>query len=469
MKATHVALRATPDSLKANRPSLTPELLAATGARYSRSSEGLDAILSRIDPDNLDKSVDSIFRMIDYGHQSIADMAPVAIFIDGISLYLAYFVWSLCPTAGGQESSTRYINYAQAETIAPELLGIPSELRDEWQASVQTSYRAYADALTLWENIATQNPDLVRIPRELRDDSSDKSSKQVARMKRNYAFDRARVFLPVCAPTNMMMVMSARGWVGLCNVLLSHPNPEAQMLGEALREELPFAAPRLLKHAVATETTREGLRQEFETVRQFAQSAAHEYLKEDAATFEHPPTAFLDATPPRELEKMFAADLRSHQNRYAWIGSSLRRTSLRFGWEAVALAEIRDLNRHRTGTKWCPLAPRGFYTSMDQLPPQSDVASQLRDMSTHGRAVSARALELLRDGDTSYIHWTLLGTQYLFEHTTTADKFIYEAELRTGSGAHFRYARHLHDALALWHERFPQTRGLILEGEAEPE
>jgi thymidylate synthase ThyX len=58
--------------------------------------------------------------MIDYGHQSIADMAPVAIFIDGISLWLAYHVWTLCPTAGGQESSTRYINYGAQETIGAE-------------------------------------------------------------------------------------------------------------------------------------------------------------------------------------------------------------------------------------------------------------------------------------------------------------------------------------------------------------
>jgi len=52
---------------------------------------------------------------------------------------------------------------------------------------------------------------------------------------------------------------------------------------------------------------------------------------------------------------------------------------------------------------------------------------------------------------------------------TTADKFIYEAELRTGVGSHYRYAQHLHDALQLWYEQFPETRGLIHEGTAEPE
>ena len=58
MKVTQVALRATQASDAANRPALTPELLAATGARYSRSNDGLDAILAKIDPENPDKSIE---------------------------------------------------------------------------------------------------------------------------------------------------------------------------------------------------------------------------------------------------------------------------------------------------------------------------------------------------------------------------------------------------------------------------
>ena len=83
--------------------------------------------------------------------------------------------------------------------------------------------------------------------------------------------------------------------------------------------------------------------------------------------------------------------------------------------------------------------------------------------------MSRQAHRLLADGNPAYVYWMLLGTQLDFEHVTTADKFIYEAELRTGTGSHYRYAQHLHDALALWYARFPETRGRILEGEAEPE
>ena len=460
MKVTQVAICPTPASESAGRPSLTPELLAASGARYSRNNEGLESILSRIDPNNLDQSVDGIFRMIDYGHQSIADMAPVAMFMDGVSLWLAYQVWALCPTAGGQESSTRYINYSSAEALNAEDFGIPEALRAEWSTRMRESIAAYESALKIWENIAAQNPEVMRLPKSLLEDESEKAQKQVARMRRNYAFDRARNFLPVAAPTNMMMMMSARGWVNLCQHLLSHPLPEAQRLGNLIREELPLAAPRLLKHAQAKASIQNGWKREFANWQTLAQQTEY-------SDGEHSSRAELEVFAPHGSTKTdFSDDLEFHDNRYAYTGETLKRTAIRFSWEAIALAEIRDLNRHRTGTKFCPLVPRGFYAALDQLLTET---AELQDLSTQAFQLSNQARELLRTGDASFIYWTSLGTQYFFEHTTTADKFIYEAELRTGTGAHFRYAKHLHDALALWFEKFPQTRGLILEGSAEPE
>jgi hypothetical protein len=164
----------------------------------------------------------------------------------------------------------------------------------------------------------------------------------------------------------------------------------------------------------------------------------------------------------------FAADLRHHDNRYGHVGPDLRRTAVRFGWDAVAFAEIRDLNRHRTGTRHCPLVPLGFYAALDQLP--LEAAGSVADLAANiGGAANARARALLAAGDPAYVYFTLLGTQFPFERVTTADKFLYEAELRTGAGAHYRYAQHYRDALALWYQRFPETRGLVLEGSGEPE
>lgn len=476
MKVTQVSLVPSEQATAAGRPALTPELLAASGARYSRNNEGLDAILAKIDPGSMDRSVDAIFRLIDYGHQSIADMVPVAIFIDDISIWLAYHVWSLCPTAGGQESSTRYIKLDPEAMIAPERLGIPAARQPEWRAQMREAFDAYSQALDLWQAIGEQQPELTAIPSELLADSSEKARKTVDRMQRNYRFDRARYYIPVAASTNMMLVMSARGWTRLCQHLCSHPLPEARALGDALRGELALSAPRLIKHAGRSEGIATGIASEFNRLcRQAAAGGVPPALHPDGTGAACPPDVELDVQPPPDwTDGCFADDLRTHDNRYGWIGSQLQRTVVRCNWRAIAMAEIRDMNRHRTGSKHCPLLPVGFYAATEQLPSTEDgntarLTGQVRQLTAIGRRISAQAVELLATGDPTAIYTTLLGTQFPFERVTPADKFIYEAELRTGLGAHFRYARHYKDALNLWYRRYPETRGLILEGNAEPE
>jgi hypothetical protein len=116
---------------------------------------------------------------------------------------------------------------------------------------------------------------------------------------------------------------------------------------------------------------------------------------------------------------------------------------VRFAWEAVAFAEIRDLNRHRTGTKYCPLSPVGFYYALDQLPTtyhtlpphlsdhslserayflseSSDLYQEYLALETVGRVASQ---QMRQTDDPKGIYFALLGTQFPFEHTTTADKF----------------------------------------------
>ena len=185
MRVQLVSLCPTDAARQAGRAALTPELLAATGARYSRNNEGLDAILARIDPERLDESVDSIFRMLDYGHQSIADMAPLAIFIDGVSAWLAYLVWSLAPQAGGQESSTRYIRLVPEGLAAPDTIGLATGDHEAWRQAMQAAFGHYQALERGWEALAESAPGRLRIPAALLGDESPKAQRQVARMRRN--------------------------------------------------------------------------------------------------------------------------------------------------------------------------------------------------------------------------------------------------------------------------------------------
>jgi len=215
MKIQYVSISPTTAANNEGCYALTPELLAATGARYSRNNEGLDAIVSKIDFSNTDKSVDGIFKMVDYGHASIADMAPIALFIDDITLYAAYFLWTLSPTAGGQECSTRYIKMDSSNVASTDDLGIYDEYEQQYDLYVAKSFNYYEEALKLWTKIGEIYPELTKIPSSLLSSESDKDKKQVARMMRNFAFDRARVYLPVSTLTGVMMIQSARAWANL--------------------------------------------------------------------------------------------------------------------------------------------------------------------------------------------------------------------------------------------------------------
>jgi thymidylate synthase ThyX len=401
----------------------------------------------------MDAAVDRIFKFVDYGHASIADMAPVAMFIDGISMWLAYHIWSLVPTAGGQESSTRYIRISNDTLLGTDVTGAS----DADNAS--ESMQIYNDALTFWEQIAVQSPDLVRIPQGT-------PPKAAARIRRNYAFDRARYFLPVTAQTNMMLVMSARGWVGLIQQLLASGLLEGVRVAEVMRDELALVTPRLIRHARLVDGIAAGLRSVQDEV---SKNALVTPAVLSSGHGEAPDTAFVHIDVPADVsDASMTAAFAFHDNRYGFVGDALRRTAVRFGWEAVTMAELRDLNRHRTGTKYCPMLPLGFYCALDQVPESVDPAP-LMAWADRGRQMTLDARQGIAAGNPADIYKSLLGSQYYFEHTTTADKFIYEAELRTGTGAHYKYAKHLHDCLELWYKRFPVTRGLVLEGTAEPE
>jgi hypothetical protein len=167
------------------------------------------------------------------------------------------------------------------------------------------------------------------------------------------------------------------------------------------------------------------------------------------------------AAPPWLAETQPVTEaLRHRANRYGQQGTATRRMRVTFAWNNLAIAELRDLNRHRTGHRYTPLIQAGFY-----LPPEIDRAAHAALLADQ----LALTRELLDRGSPAYVYSLLLGAQTPFEHSTHADKFIYEAELRTGMGAHFRYAEHLGAALRGFFTQVPEARDWVAEGTAEPE
>ena len=466
MKIQYVSIKPTQKADELGCHALTPELLAATGARYSRNNEGLDSIVSKIDPSNLDKSVDGIFKMLDYGHQSIADMTPIALFIDEISQFAAYYLWTLSPTAGGQECSTRYIKMDESGLVDAETLGIPEHLVDSFNHFNKKAFNNYHTALKAWTRLAELHPEETKIPSALLNSDSDKDKKAVARMKRNYAFDRARVYIPLAASTGVMMMQSARAWAGISAHLQSHPLKELNLIGKEIADKMSIGAPRLLKHTKPTESIQKYILSEIEYNKE-----AGQYTEIDN-TYEY--DTYVDIDDLYYPEELIVKACETRSNRYSPFGSVVQRMSVKFAWNSISFGEIRDLNRHRTGTKYCPLIPSGFYGATEQIPTeQSDITDynavdDIHSSSKNFESTTEFAKEMMNEHP-EYIYFTSLGHKYYFEHTTTADKFLYEMELRTGIGAHYRYAEHCKKALEAWFEKYPLTKGLIFEGTAEPE
>jgi thymidylate synthase ThyX len=451
MKATAIAIR--PPAAAAESPAVTPELLASVLARYSRSNKGLDAILASVDKSNPDASVDAIFRFVDYGHASITGMTGgIAVAIDGLSMFLAYKLFDIAQLCDGQESSTRYIKLDRSSIPAPDEVGIPQNCAGRWESFTARAFETYREVYDTLDDDVRRNPDIIALPAGV-------DEKVVDRMRKNYALDRARYLIPFASKTNVACVMTARAWADALCRLESLPLPEAKACAALVRDELDKFVPRMTRHS-------------FETPPSVSQanrllSYGINKIRDDGVCADNiADDVYLDVADGRPA---FLPDLQSiqdafdgKQNRYSEAGTSARRVMVRAAWNNMAIAELRDLNRHRSGYRFSPLCPRGFYVPKDVKHPK--IEELLKEYKALVESIASQ-----ENGAASYVYALLLGTQVVFEHSTHLDKFIYEIELRTGLGAHFRYAEHLAKASSLLIQRIPELAPFIRKGNAEPE
>jgi hypothetical protein len=254
MRITGLAL--VPPPTAADLPKVTPELLASVLARYSRSNKGLAAILEKVDLANPDASIDKILNFVDYGHASIGGLTGgLAIALDDVSMWLAYKIFEIATMADGQESSTRYISMDATNLPTPAELGIPDDLADRWRGVMAGAFAAYNIEYGRLDALAQARPNLVRLP-------PDAKPAVVTRLRKNYALDRARYFVPFATRTNLGLVQSSRMWAVTVKHLDSLPHPEAKTAAKLIREELLKQSPRLMRHSSAEKSFSEQAAQE---------------------------------------------------------------------------------------------------------------------------------------------------------------------------------------------------------------
>ena len=451
MKVNVIAI--TEPKTEENIRKATPELLASVLARYSRSNEGIDTILSKINWDNPDESVDKIFKFVDYGHASIGGMTGgIAVTIDECSMFLAYKIFDIANLVDGQESSTRYIKMDKSSLMDPEDIDIPKEFREEWLSLMSESFELYNKFYKELDEQAINNPEIMRIPKNT-------PEKVANRIRKNYALDRARYFIPMATKTSAAYVMTARVWAEVIKQLESLPIKECIDAARLIRNEVSKIAPRLMKHSFADEAS---IYHAEMWANNSLMSVCYDGLPINNVSDKT--WVKVDDDFPSFVKSSSEIDFAAKINRYSTVSSNIKRTMVRFAFNNIAMAELRDLNRHRTGYRYSSLVPVGFY-----LPPELEdkrPVDFLRRLSEFSRKLS---LSPTAYNDNFHFYCYLLGTQVDFEHSTHLDKVIYEIELRTGLGAHFRYAEHMKNVYDILITQRPEYEYNIEIGFAEPE
>jgi thymidylate synthase ThyX len=439
-----------PPPTASDLPQVTPELLASVLARYSRSNDGIHSILDKVDIANPDASIDRILKFVDYGHASIGGLTGgLAIALDDVSMWLALKVFEIAQMADGQESSTRYITMDANNLPDPAEIGVPEDLAVRWRDLMARSFAAYHSEYERLDALGKAEPNRIRLPEGAKPPLEK-------RLRKNFALDRARYFIPMATRTNLALVQTSRMWATTVKHLDSLPHPEAKAAAALIRDELVKQSPRLMRHSFAEQSYEAQAQQELATSLNLGlERLSTDHLADDV-------WVKVDrSTPPWLGESQSVAEALKHRaNRYGYQGSATRRMLVSFAWNNMALAELRDLNRHRTGHRWTPCIQAGFY-----LPPEVDRASHAELLAEQADLTK----QLMERGSEAYVYSLLLGAQTPFEHSTHADKFIYEVELRTGMGAHFRYAEHASAVLREFLNQVPEARDWVVEGTAEPE
>ncbi len=475
MKVKYIALR----PLDSETPALTHELLAASAARTSRNKEGIEEIMLLIDPANPEASTKRIFELADYGHTSIKGLTGgIPIFIENISLWQIYDLFRVCTTGDGQETSTRYVNFGTAGHLKASCADIPEFLSLAYEDMHRQAQALYDRLTAFWNDVATTDPWAMGISADLvaeAKDGSKKAQQKLERLQRNFVFDRARVVIPMSCLNNMVLVQTARQWVELCAYLNSSIRYEAQQLGALLCKTLLSCIPNLLKHAYGSTEQTQRITQDL--IHQARMTDRAQPLTLQLADNDTEVRLDLPAQ-ERDFQRwgtttMLRRAFIGHVKRYVPVGDEIGRCGIRFRIKNLGIAELRDLNRHRPGHKFTWASPVGVYDARDQVPGDwflhddvNRLFDDVRNFLVNWAGLCRVMLSEARDG---FPYLYTLGTQLDFEHLTTLDKFIYTAEIRTGPGAHYRYAAQVRSCLHQVYEQLPGLRGLVLEGSAEPE
>lgn len=182
---------------------VSAEVWATVAAMFSRSVDGIEAIAEKVNDTKAEKFMESTY--VGYGHASIGDLADIHVFVEGVPFYVACML-EHHSRFKGQESSTRYINFAKQ--------------RPAYDADVETYNEQIATYLTAVEKVQINL--VANLPSSVPDGVD---SAQATRAIKARAFDICRSLLPWGATTNVAWYGDIRSITAHLAWLVSDKNP----------------------------------------------------------------------------------------------------------------------------------------------------------------------------------------------------------------------------------------------------
>lgn len=197
------------------------EVSAMTQAMYSRSNTRIKVRLEELDAEGEEKAKEALKKFyLGYGHASINDCGFTTIFAEGISNILAKAIEDT-PLFNGQESSTRYLDYATQSIIDPYKNDSSRKIIEGWLLLYTEFQPKVVDGLKR------------RYPIGQGEDEGDYGRAIKAR-----SFDIMRGYLPAGVTTQVSWTTSLRHARDRIRFLIHHPVEEVREVIKAIHAAL---------------------------------------------------------------------------------------------------------------------------------------------------------------------------------------------------------------------------------------
>lgn len=339
-------------------------LPAAVGSRFSRTSKPTAEVLAEFAADG--KAEGMIRRLVlDYGHDSAAELVPVFVIISGISIRAAMHLKEVSPHFSFIEESTRYIdNTATRMLDAPDVTPAQRVLMQDMVALYERSKAPVRAHL------------VAQFPFETSGLSKEKAYNEVMDKA---TLDVVRDILPQGMHTRLCLACNARAFFSLMHLPRPHERVNAEVRATIGHLRAGFAA---LYPALAHKAD--------EKYDPWVKWTAHRWAGADV--HDRPPTLkLLTPLPCPEDTAVEICPIHDCYDAEDWIRIS-RFSDIPADWNATQIelemtasfAVYRELDRHRPS-----IVKRAIHTSSDAtLPPI--IAAVGGDLAADWSAILAR-------------------------------------------------------------------------------